>query len=346
MKRFITLIMIALLLSMPVSAMEFSAPTAPKSAEEFMPDSSKSFSHDLWYILRKAISALYPSVAESVGTCVTVIIIVMLVSLLEGFTGISTKAVDLGGTIAISAALLSPSNALIGIGVQTVEAISEYGKLLLPVMTAALAAEGGSITSTALYTGTVLFNTVLTTAITKLLIPMLYAYVALSIGKSAINEKVLDNLQSFFKWLITWTLKISIYIFTGYLGITGVISGTADAAAVKAAKLAISGSVPVIGSIISDASETILVSASIMKNAAGTYGLLAILATWIGPFLKIGIQYLTLKITCSVCGVFGCKRAVGLINSFCIAMGILVAMTGAMCLLLLISTVCFMKGVG
>ncbi len=346
MKRLITLILLIVLLSMPVSAMEFNAPTAPESAEHFLPDSSTSFSQDLWYIIKKAISALYPSIAESAGTCVTVVIIVMLISLLEGFKGISAKAVDLGGIIAVSTALLSPSNALISVGVQTVEAMSEYGKLLLPVMTAALAAEGGSITSTALYTGTVLFNSVLTIGITKLLIPMLYAYIALSVGKAAMDEKVLCNLHSFSKWLITWTLKISIYIFTGYLGITGVISGTADAAAVKAAKLAISGSVPVIGSIMSDASETILVSAGIMKNAAGTYGLLAILATWIGPFLQIGIQYLTLKVTGAVSGVFGCKRVVELIDSFCVAMGILVAMTGTMCLLLLISTVCFMKGVG
>ena len=331
---------------MQVSAMEFTAPTAPEAAEQFLPDSPGTFSQDLWYIIKKAIAFLYPSIAESADTCVAVIIIAILLSILEGFTGISAKVVDLGGTIAVSTVLLSPTNALIGLGIQTVEAMSEYGKLLLPIMTAALAAEGGSITSTGLYTGTVLFNTILTTGITKLLIPMLYAYIALSVGKAAIHEKILNNLHSFFKWLLTWTLKVSIYIFTGYLGITGVISGTADAAAVKAAKLAISGSVPVIGSIISDASETILVSAGVMKNAVGTYGLLAILATWIGPFLQIGIQYLTLKITSAVCGVFGCKQVVSLIDSFCIAMGILVAMTGTICLLLLISTVCFMKGVG
>ena len=121
---------------------------------------------------------------------------------------------------------------------------------------------------------------------------------------------------------------------------------SADAAALKATKLVISGFVPVIGSIISDASETILVSAGVMKNAAGIYGLLAILAICVGPFLRIGIHYLLLKLTAAICGVFGSKQIGGVIKDFSGAMGYVLAMTGTVCLLLLISVVCFMKGVG
>lgn len=346
MKRFIITAIIVALIAMPVSAMDFVAPEAPEAAERYMPDSSSSFAKDLWYIIKTALAQLFPSVSEAAGVCVSVLALIMLSACIQGLSNTSTKTVELASVIAIGTALLSPANALISIGIQTIEAMSEYGKLLLPVMTAALAAEGGTATSTALYSATVVFNTVMTSGITTLLIPMLYAFIALSIAKAAMDEQVLKNLQDFLKWLITWTLKISIYIFTGYLSITGVVSGTVDAAAVKAAKLAISGSVPVIGSIISDASETILVSAGIMKNAAGVYGLLAILATWIGPFLQISVQYLMLKITCAVCSIFGCKRVISLIDSFSTVMGFLVAMIGTICLLLLISTVCFMKGVG
>ena len=144
---------------------------------------------------------------------------------------------------------------------------------------------------------------------------------------------------------MTWSLKLVLYVFTGYMGITKVVSGTADAAAVKAAKLTISGMVPVVGGLLSDASETILVSAGVMRSAAGVYGLLAILAICLGPFLRIGVQYLMLKLTAAACAVFGTKETAGLIQDFSAGMGMLLAMTGTMCLLLLISTVCFLKGV-
>jgi len=213
-------------------------------------------------------------------------------------------------------------------------------------MTAALASQGGVTSAAALYAGTVLFSTLLVSLISKLLIPMAYIYLCLSIATAAVGEPMLKEMKTFVKWLMTWVLKILLYVFTGYISITSVISGSADAAAVKAAKLTISGFVPVVGGIISDASETILVSAGMVKNAVGTYGVLAFMAIWIGPFLRIGAQYLILKATAAVCGMFADKSATELIKDFSGTLGLLLAMTGAVCVLMLISTVCFMKGMG
>jgi stage III sporulation protein AE len=128
------------------------------------------------------------------------------------------------------------------------------------------------------------------------------------------------------------------------MGITGVVSGTTDAAAMKAAKLTISSLVPMVGGILSDASEAVLVSAGAVKNAVGLYGLFAVLAIWIAPFLKIGTHYLLLKGAGTLCSVFGSKRVTTVVEQFAAAMGYLLAMSGAVCLLLMVSTVCFMKG--
>jgi hypothetical protein len=53
-----------------------------------------------------------------------------------------------------------------------------------------------------------------------------------------------------------------------------------------------------------------------------------------------------IKITGAVCSVFGAKRCTELITDFSSAMGLLLAMLGSVCLLQLISTVCFLRGVG
>lgn len=343
-KLIISVIIICLCMS-TVSAMEFTAPVPPESAEKYFPEETESFGEGLWQIIQSAITNLQPSIADAAAICLSLIAVTLFISMLQGANGASKRIVELVGTITLGVLLIRPSNTLIRLGIQTVEELSEYGKLLLPVMTAALAAQGGAASSAALYTGTAFFNTLLTAGISKLIVPMVYIYIALCVTTYAIDEDILKNLRDFIKWLMTWSLKIIIYIFTGYIGITGVVSGTADASAVKAAKLAISGFVPVVGNIISDASEAILVSAGVMKSAAGIYGLLAILSVWIGPFLQIGVQYLLLKITAAICGVFGCKSSVNLIRDFSGVMGFLLAMIGTVCLLLLISTVCFMKGV-
>ena len=213
-------------------------------------------------------------------------------------------------------------------------------------MTAAMAAQGGVSSSAALYTGTALFDAVLSSLISRLLVPMVYLFLALAVANSAMGEDLLKQMRDVAKGLISWCLKILLTVFTTYIAITGVVSGTTDAAALKATKVTISSVVPVVGGILSDASEAVLVSAGLMKNAAGIYGILAVLAVFLSPFLKIGVQYLILKLTAALCALFGAKRLTELIFDFSTAMGLLLAMTGSECLLLLISTVCFLKGVG
>ena len=345
MKRFILLIVIILLFTTKVNALDISAPTAPEAAQELMPAQQGSFGGDLWYIIKNAVAELSPGIRSTAEICLSIIAVMLIVVMVKDLSGLSARTVELAGVVSVGTLLMSSSNSLIRLSATTVESISQYGKLLLPVMTSALAAQGGGTTSVALYTGTVIFDTILTQIIANLIIPVLYAYLAISLVLPSVGTSMLKNFKNLSKWLMTWTLKLSIYIFTGYLGITKVISGTTDAAALRAAKLTLSGAVPVVGGIISDTSEAILVSAGIVKNAAGIYGILAIISICAVPFLTIGIQYLLLKLTAGICGLFSRGKTIDIIQDYSFAMGILLAATGTICIMLLISTVCFMKGV-
>ena len=116
-----------------------------------------------------------------------------------------------------------------------------------------------------------------------------------------------------------------------------VISGSTDAAAVRIAKTAISGAVPVVGGIIAEASETVLAGAGLLKNTIGVFGMLAILAACAYPFLQLGVQYLLYKLTAFLAAVVGAPSLCRLINGLGGAFGLVLGMTGACALLLLIS---------
>lgn len=346
MRKLLIFLTFAVVLATPASALDMTAPTVPESAQSFMPSSQESFGQGLLEVIRDALMHFRPDLREASAVCLGIAAAAMIVSIFRTFPGMTQKAADMAGIAAAAGLLLQSTGSLINLGTETVSQISEYGKLLLPVMTTAMAAQGGVTASAALYTGTVIFDTVLSDLITRVLIPMIYLYLALAAACAALGEDMLKQLKGSMKWLMTWSLKTILYVYTGYISITGVVSGTTDAAALKAAKLTISGAVPVVGGILSDASEAVLVSAGTVKNAVGIYGLFAIIAIWIGPFLKIGAHYLLLKSTGAVCGVFGSKQISQLLEDFSAAMGMLLGMTGAVCLMLLISTVCYMKGVG
>ena len=345
MKKAIIFLFLLISLTFSVQAMEFEAPDVPDSGADYMPEDPESFGEGLWFVIKQAIGEFLPEISHTAGSCLSVVGVMLLTSVLDQFSGVSGKTVHLASSVMIGIIVLNPAYSMIRLGVDTVGEMAEYGKLLLPVLTGAMAAQGGVTSSTALYAIITAFSAFLITLVTKIVVPMLYIYFCLSLVCGAIHNEMLKNVQNFIKWLITWSLKITLYVFMGVIGVTGAVSGTADASAVKAMKLTISGMVPVVGGIISDASETILVSAGLMKSAAGIYGILAIIAVFVGPFLKIGCQYLMLKATGAVCNVFSAQKESGMLKDFSSGMGLVLAMTGTVCLVLLIGSVCFMRGV-
>ncbi len=346
MRKLLMMIALLPLLVLPVKAAEIEAPTVPQTAEEVFPEDPASFTDGIAEILSDCEAFFRPAMLDCVDYCVKILAIVMLASIFSGGSKATSQSVTMAATLSIAVLLLTPTNNLIYLGRDTIQELTDYGKLLLPVMATALAAQGATSSSAALYAGTACLNAVLSSIITAVLIPLIYIYLVLSTACSVLEEDMLKKTKDFAKWLLTWCLKIILYIFTGYMTITGVISGAVDASAMKATKITISGVVPVVGGIISDASEAILLSAGIMKNSAGIYGILALVSILIGPFVKIGVQYLVLKVTGGLCQVFSSPKCSQLILDFTGAMGYILAMTGTVCLLQLISTVCFMRGVG
>lgn len=346
MRNLMILIVLLTALTGPVSAIEITAPPVPDSGADRMPDETQDFGAALMEILIDAAESFRPDLKEAAGAGLAVLACVMALSLLCAFPGHGNGAAELTGTVLVGGLLLRSANSLISLGGDTVVQLSEYGKLLLPVMAGAAAAQGGVTAAASIYTGTALFDAILSSLISKALLPMIYLFLALAMGCSALGDSMLKKLRDGIKWSVSWCLKIILYVYTGYISVSGIVSGTTDAQLLKAAKLTISGAVPVVGGILSDASEAVLVSAGTVKNAVGIYGMLAVLAVWIGPFLRIAAHYLILKVLGIVCSVFDQKSITALIGDFSTAMGLMSAMTGSVCLLLIISTICFMKGTG
>jgi len=345
MKKVLILLLLLCVVVIPVSALEIEAPTVPAAGKKWMPQDTESFGHSLYDLLKNNLLQLMPDLKNAVQISKKVLCIVLLTCAVQMFSGPTKAACQFAGSISIAAAIMTHTNAMIALGADTVRQISDYAKLLLPVMTGAMAAQGGVTTSAALYAGTAVFNAVLSSLIQSVLVPGIYFYLAIAIVNSATEEELLKKLAELIRNGTSWLLKTLLIVFTSYLGLTGVISGTTDAAALKAAKLTISSFVPVVGGILSDASESILVGVGVMKNAAGAYGILAVMAVFLHPFLRIAVHYILLKITAGLCSIFGSKTGSGLVDSFSTAMGFLLAMTASCCLMVLVSTVCFMKGV-
>ena len=105
--RYILIIVLLLgLIALPVSAMEFTAPTVPESGEDLMPAEQHSFGKDLLKILKDAISYVAPDIAENAGVCVLLIVVVLLISVSKEIPGAPVKIVVTIGVLIVSTIML------------------------------------------------------------------------------------------------------------------------------------------------------------------------------------------------------------------------------------------------
>ena len=278
----------------------------------------------------------------SLATAAKLVVVVLLCSLVESVrvgAGEGLQAVTIAGALAITALTMTDMAAMIGLGRDTLDRMTGLSNLLLPAM-AVLTAATGSVTAAAARQGaTVLFSQLLITAMDRLLVPLVYAFVAVSCAHAAVGNPGLKKAADLLKGAVTFLLTALLLAFVGYLTASGAIAGSVDAAAVKAAKLAISRAIPVVGGILADASESVLAGAGALRGTVGLVGLLVVLALCLTPFLRLAFQYLVYKGAAALCAMVAQPRLSGLIDAIGSAFGLVLGMTGAGALLLLVSLV-------
>lgn len=308
------------------------------------PTGKKDFASVLLRLIGNAVTGSESALRASVRSGALMIGAAILCAFAGQFGGSgSDRAAMLAGTLAITAVCTGDLQTMMGLAGQTLEKLGTFTTLLMPVMASSLAASGGVAAGSALYAGSMLFFNVLTAAIRTVLQPLVLAGTALSAAECAIPEGNLDRMRELVFRASGVVLKGIMYLFTTYLALTGLLSSAADAMTLKAAKAALSGVLPVVGGIVSDASETVLASAGAIKAGVGVFGLLAMLAICLLPFFKIGISYLTLKITAAVSAVACLPAHTKLLGNLSTAMGLMLAMVGCEGLMSMIAVSCFLK---
>lgn len=253
--------------------------------------------------------------------------------------------VNLISVCAEAALLLGNMDALVSSIVDTMQRLSDYSKMAFPAIFTASAISGAAISAPAKYAIVCLGLEVLMSISGKLIIPLVFSFIALALSGCIYKNAVTDMLKRMSKWAAITLMTAVTLTFSLLLSVSGAITGSADALAVKTARTVISTALPVVGGLASDAASAVLSAASMIKASAGALGMTAVCAFCIEPFAKLLVRYLAFKAGASVCTAF----SGGCIGSFLDDMGaaaaMLMGLTGCECIMLFISFTSAIKAV-
>ena len=300
------------------------------------------FGTQLWSIVTDALSnanlALRPALF-SAGKVLAAAILCAFASGAQDGSGAKQPA-QIAGAFAITALCTQDAQSMIALARETITKISDFTALLLPVLSSSLAASGGSVSAGTLLAGGSFAMSLLTKLASGVLIPLVYLYILLATAESATDGGGLGKIRELCGWLVRLSIKGLCAVFTAYLSLSRVLTGSA------AAQAAFSGMVPVVGSILSDASESLLASAGLIRSAAGAFGMLAVLAMALAPFMQLGAFYLALRLAGAIGADAVSKAHAGLISNLASAMGYMLAIAASALWMSLVSSACFLKAVG
>lgn len=312
----------------------------PREAAE-LADEENFLARGAKLVWENLLHAADAALSASLHGAVLLSLVVLLTGAAEGFGaalgGGTARFMTLAGVLGVTTLSAGDLSSLIGLGAATMQQLSELTKLLLPTMAAALAGCGGIFTASAWQVGTLFAADLLSTLIHSLLLPLVYCHIALAAAGAALPESGLDRLADGLKKLISWLLCGAVTLFSLYLSLSSVLTGSADRAAVKAAQAALSGAVPIVGGILADSAEAVLGAAHSLRAVIGAVGVLGVLLLCLMPLVRLGVQFLLYRAAAFVSAVGGAKPLERLLGQLGDAFALVFGMTAACAALLLVS---------
>ncbi len=348
MKKVLLLLCFAVVLSASAHAAELPGDlrnAVPSEAAERMDGLSFQNENDLFHgvsaIFENAKSNLLGAVRGQFRGMAVILLIAIVCGLAESAGGseLTGRVIAMVGALAVTSVAAGDVTTLLGVGVEKIRQLGDFSAVLLPTLAAAAAAGGAVGTASVHQVLTVFFADILLSVTETLLIPMVYLYVGVIAGEAVINQGRLAGIAAGIKKVVTWVMTVTLTLFTAFLTLGGAVAGTADSLAVKMTKMAVSGAVPVVGGIISEAAVTVLSGAGMLKNMIGIFGILTVLSLCLTPFLEIAVQYLLYKLGSFAAAMLGCGSLVKLIDGIGSAFGLVLGMVGSAVVLVMVSVV-------
>lgn len=245
--------------------------------------------------------------------------------------------IQIAGCCAVAYMLSGTMDGIISQAINAINRLSDYSRAAMPAIFTAAAACGAVGSASVKYAGACMAMELFMTAARNLIIPLIYAYLAMSLSCAVFDNSILRAAAKFCKNIAVLVLTVISIGFSTYIGMSGLIAGSTDAMAVKTAKTVISNSLPVVGGIISDAASVVLASASLIKNSAGVFSLIAVCAMCAGPFAVLSVKMLLYKAVSAAAEMLPGSRISVLLNSMGNAAAMLLGLLGSCGIMLFIS---------
>ena len=269
----------------------------------------------------------------------------LLIALINAAHPPASGMVSVQHFVGISAMLLVLSSPVIDCVHRAVDSITQCSQFILsfiPVFTGVVAVSGKPVSS--MTYSSFLFGTVevISQISATVLLPLLCIYLAFCIVGTLNPALKLDAVAGSVKKVVIWVIGLLLTVFVALLSVQSLISGSADTVAAKTTKFLIGSLIPVFGSALSEAFNSVQGCLGFMKQVTGSFGIIVALCTFLPIVIETLMMLLAVNVSQMIGSVLGVERLCGLLKSVSSMLSLLLGLILCFAVMIIISTTIIM----
>ncbi len=293
------------------------------------------------------ISELLSVLSQRRGEIFSFLLIVLgsavLLSLSSMIEGEMAAPIEAGVGAVCTILVFSKIGSIFSEVAEGISALSSVFSALMPVMTAITLAGGGGGTAAVQSSGMSLTLWLLGGAGSTFFISVVGLGLAMALITSFGDEgslKITSGVKSFFIFCV----GIISAVLSAVFALQTVVASAADSAAIRAARYAASGLIPVVGSSVSGALSTIVSGLTYAKSLVGAGGIAVIALMALSPLVMLLLYRAAIAVTLSFAEFLGRGSAMRMLTAFKYSFDSMIALYTVSTLVYIIEIVMFMKG--
>jgi stage III sporulation protein AE len=276
-------------------------------------------------------------------TSISIIAIMLLYSVFAGFKDslgntAHAETLNIVITLAITCTLVVPIANLITLAAGAIVNAANFMLILVPVMAVLMISAGRAMSGGSYYTMMMAVCQGVSQLAAKVITPMLNIFLGLSVVSAAAPAVNIGGLTNRLGKIIKWCICFLMTIFTGVLSLKSMITGSADSVSSRVAKFSISSFVPLVGSSLSEAYQTVQGGVALVKSGLGVVSIFSVAIMFLPVIIQCVIFLVTINLTKGIGDVLNFGEPLKLLDAVCTVLSTLLAIIFAIAAVFIIST--------
>ncbi len=288
---------------------EISADMAEEAAEKY----------DFNFFLQEIISSAKDNLPSAISLFASISAIIIITAVFEKLSaafsiGDCSKAYQFCSALCIVLSVYTVKNSSYTVAVTLLKTLCSIMTIMVPLMEAIYISAGNASLAQVSGTALTITLTVIETVYSKIMIPAVSVSFILSSVSAATGNSGIAYLSKTLRGMLTTAIVLIMSMTSIILSLQSGIAASADKFSARAIRFALGSYIPLVGGSLSESLSALTGSLGIIKQIAGTTGIVVIVLMLIPPLISLLMTRISLYLTSALSGMIGCEKTKSLLD--------------------------------